>query len=165
VTAGRAPGALGVGAGQGKTGRELTAGPCVIEATAGGGAEAFVGSEWSAVAGESRGMLLRLKCKERMVRRGQMCSNQVLAVSHQSGRRAASLRHKMVREVASGSRNGQDRFGERREVAVSSSADERRGGRVMVKRPTVAFDRREGRYGGGAPAWRMTKWSSGGGGD
>jgi hypothetical protein len=32
---------------------------------------------------------------------------------------------------------------------VSSSADERRGGRVTVKRVTTAFDRREGRNGGG----------------
>jgi hypothetical protein len=31
---------------------------------------------------------------------------------------------------------------------VSSSADERRGGRVTVKRVTTAFDRREGRNGG-----------------
>jgi hypothetical protein len=67
----------GEGAGHGKRGWELMAGPCVGEATTGGGAEAFVGSEWSAVAGEGRGMLLRLKGKERTVWRGQMCANRV----------------------------------------------------------------------------------------
>jgi hypothetical protein len=97
VTADRAPGAPGEGAGQGKRGRKLTMGPCVGEATAGGGVEAFVGGEWSPMAGEGRGMLLRLKGKERMVRRGQMCANRVWAVAHRSGWRVAMLRHKMAR--------------------------------------------------------------------
>jgi hypothetical protein len=91
VTADRAPGAPGEGAGQGKRGWKLTMGPCVGEATAGGGAEAFVGGEWSPVAGEGRGMLLRLKGKERMVRRDQMCANRVWTVAHRSGWRAATL--------------------------------------------------------------------------
>jgi hypothetical protein len=77
VTADRAPGAPGERAGQGKRGQELTAGPCVSEATTGGSAEAFVAGEWSAVASEGRGMLLRLKGKERTVRRDQMCANRV----------------------------------------------------------------------------------------
>jgi hypothetical protein len=75
VIADRAPGAPGEGIGQGKRGWELTAGPCVGEATTGGGTEAFVCGEWSAVANEGRGMILRLKGKERMVRRCQMCAN------------------------------------------------------------------------------------------
>jgi hypothetical protein len=75
VTADQAPGAPGEGSGQGNRGRELTAGPCVGEVTAGGGMEAFVGGEWSAVAGKGRVMLLRLKGKERMVKRRQMCAN------------------------------------------------------------------------------------------
>jgi hypothetical protein len=45
---------------------------------------------------------------------------------------------------------------------VSLSADERRGGRVTVKRVTTAFDRREGRNGGGGV--RPSARPSGGGG-
>jgi hypothetical protein len=52
-------------------------GPCLGEAMMGGGTEAFVGGKWSVVAGEGRGMLMRLKGKERRVRRGQMCVNRV----------------------------------------------------------------------------------------
>jgi hypothetical protein len=77
VTVDRAPEAPGEGVRHGKRGPELIAGPCVGEATAGGSAEPLVGGEWSMVAGEGRGMLLRLKDKERMVRHDQMCANRV----------------------------------------------------------------------------------------
>jgi hypothetical protein len=63
VIADQAPGAPGEGTGQGKRGRELTAGPCVGEVTAGGGTEAFVCGEWSVVTGEGEGCSYGLKAR------------------------------------------------------------------------------------------------------
>jgi hypothetical protein len=52
-------------------------------------------------------------------------------------------------EAASGDRNGQDRFGEWREVVVSSSTDERHGGRVTAKRQRRLLTEGRGGRGGG----------------
>jgi hypothetical protein len=48
----------------------------------GGGAEAFVGSEGSSVAGEGRGMFLRLRGKEKTMRHGHIRVNQVRGGAH-----------------------------------------------------------------------------------
>jgi hypothetical protein len=60
----------------------------------GGGAKAFVGSEGSSVAGEGRGMFLRLRGKEKTMRRGHIRVNQVRGGSHLRLGKAATFQPK-----------------------------------------------------------------------
>jgi hypothetical protein len=92
VTTDRAPGAQGEYAGQGNRGRERIAEPCVGEAVDGrwrGGVRQRHG-----VRGEGRGMFLRLRGKEKTMRRDHIQVNRVRGGAHLRPGKAVMFRLK-----------------------------------------------------------------------